>query len=46
METKFDAHEYLSNVIANWTTFCEEHKLFRDALLAILSENERLREKQ
>lgn len=36
-------HEYLTNVLDNWTEFCKSHDKFAQAIAAILDENKRLK---
>ena len=35
--------DYLKNVLECWKAFCESHRLFAEAILAIVEENESLK---
>lgn len=35
--------DYLKNVLSNWSAFCKTHRRFTNAIIAVLTENERLK---
>lgn len=35
--------DYLKNVLANWSEFCKTHRRLTNAILDVLTENERLK---